>query len=75
MVDEYIKNNNRIFFAMVLVAIDVMQEMQNVIEITESSGRKFSQRVINNWNKLCKKCIAYGHECKDDAPHRGNPNQ
>lgn len=57
MDDECTKNQTRISFARVLFDIYMIQEMPNVIEITKSSGRKFSTKMLYDWKPKCVRSV------------------
>lgn len=56
----------RIFYARVLIEIDITRELQHHVRIRDYDGSLLVQKVVYEWlPKYCGKCRIIGHICND----------
>lgn len=73
--DKHIKKQTRIFYARVIIDMDVTQELPSENDIIEPSSKLFSPKVGYDWNRVfCRKDVKYGHVCRGDTERdNGHP--
>ena len=63
-------------YARILVEMDVTKDITHEIQVEDSSGRKFSQKVAYDWlPSFCKRCLMIGHNCEVKRKIQGKPAQ
>ncbi|XP_021857234.2 uncharacterized protein [Spinacia oleracea] len=62
--DECTSKQLRISFARLLIEVDVTKSVTKVVQIQDSCGRTFNQKVEYEWlPPFCKECQIIGHDC------------
>ncbi|KAK4736663.1 hypothetical protein R3W88_000360 [Solanum pinnatisectum] len=63
-VDECTTQIERVFYAKVLIEMDISQKLPVDIKVEDPNGREFTQKVIYEWVPVyCPKCLIIGHKC------------
>nr|XP_009591960.1 uncharacterized protein LOC104088903 [Nicotiana tomentosiformis] len=66
--DECTSKQTRIFYARMLVEVNVTRELPEVIKVLDPNGRQFTQKIIFDWKpEFCQLCQVVGHKCPPPA--------
>lgn len=74
--DECTARKLRVYYARVLIEVDITQKCREHVVIKDTHGRRRVQAVSYNWKPLfCIKCQLIGHDCAVKAKPAGVPTK
>ncbi|XP_009774916.1 uncharacterized protein [Nicotiana sylvestris] len=63
--DECTTKVERIYYARLLVEMDIIKDMLRVIKVIDPTGKVFEQQVAYDWiPEYCHTCLQVGHVCR-----------